>query len=342
MDQEQANALFRQADNQFREHQYEQALETLEILEGDFGDNHRLLNAKARTLAQLGRFEESMRYCDRLLDEFHYIKIRPFRERLREQIAQLKNDDAQPGEYVPVERPAGVLGTAPAPETAPDTHDWSSEWNAAGLNATESQQPSEPRFKIKPVRLILLALIIFAAVQGYLHWGVAAALVAAYFLANLLLSRLLVRLFSIPFKMKGKALAGATVRIHEVTPTDAPKDSGEEADDEEEDEGQEMHKLRFFWVDLTISPQDRSQGFTHYDPGELAVAPLSRKIRSLEDLDHCYSVRAVKVVRDGEVVADDGSKYRGAHRFHLLFGVPENEQDFKFVYYTEVFGQVSL
>lgn len=88
MELEEANKLFQAADQLFRDGGYAGALKLLNAIDAAYPGNHRVLNAKARTLAQLGRFQEALRICDRLLDVYGYDKIRSFRARLVERMAQ--------------------------------------------------------------------------------------------------------------------------------------------------------------------------------------------------------------------------------------------------------------
>ncbi|MBI2433837.1 MAG: hypothetical protein HYV26_13300, partial [Candidatus Hydrogenedentes bacterium] len=159
--------------------------------------------------------------------------------------------------------------------------------------------------------------------------------IGAYFAVRLAIKMILFRLFMLPFKMKGRALEGAMAVIHGVTPGEAPaKTAGQ--DEEEPKHG----PLRYVWVDVTITPLPRSNGFTHWEPGELALAPAARKIKSLDDHDHCFHVSQVRVFDEGKEVADEGYKYSGPQRLKLLVGLPETQSEFQFVYYMEAFGKL--
>jgi len=82
MDMNEAQDWFERADDLFRRGRYAEAIEVLSELESHFPDNHRVLNAKARTLAKMGKLQPALAVCDRLLNQLHYEKIRSFRNQL--------------------------------------------------------------------------------------------------------------------------------------------------------------------------------------------------------------------------------------------------------------------
>jgi hypothetical protein len=103
-----------------------------------------------------------------------------------------------------------------------------------------------------------------------------------------------------------------------------------------------VEPLRWVWLDVTITPQPRTDGFTHWEPGELMLLPLSKPYKGLDDMDHCYNVRDLKLVVDGVEHPDEGGKYHGPQRLKLLVGLPQQENAFKFAYYFEQFGEIRL
>jgi hypothetical protein len=100
--------------------------------------------------------------------------------------------------------------------------------------------------------------------------------------------------------------------------------------------------LRYVWLDVSITPQERTQGFTHWEPGELALAPASLKYTGLDDMEKCFTVHDIKIVVDGQEMTEEGMKYHGPQRLRMLFGVPLDQDRFKFVYYFEQFGELRL
>lgn len=322
MDNKEAKRRFQKADKLYTYGRFEDVLAELDHLEAHFPDNHRLLNARARTLEQLQRYEESLAICDRLLNEFSYEKIRPFRDAVAR---DLENSRQAP------ETGAG----APGP---------------SGTTARESKSMDnssrESRFTIKPVRLVLLLVIIAAMYFGYMPYWLGGGLIVAYFVIKLAIKAAIMKLFTAPFKMKGKALAGATCELHGFEWTEKPvlpPDSDDEGfEEDEEEDAEDDGPRRYVWIDVTITPQPRTEGFTHWEPGELMLAPLDMKVNGLDSMDDCFSVEDVKLVVDGSEQEDEMGKYVGPQRIKVLAGIPLDQNNFKFVYYFEQFGEIRL
>ncbi|GMV92623.1 MAG: hypothetical protein AMXMBFR82_24010 [Candidatus Hydrogenedentota bacterium] len=361
MDFFEAQDRFELADDLYRNGQYAQALDQLSDLEKHYPDNYRLLNAKARTLAKLGKIQPALAICDRLLDEFKYEKVR----RLRDQLAGAVDMAARKG------KPSAPAEPPPLPKRNPEPH--TANGQPPPLPMTPSvpgaiptaappmpaqtiepglfevkEEPAMRSFRIKPIRLLLLVAIVVAMALGYLPYWLGGGLIAAYFIIKWIIRAAVYRLFTIPFKMKGKALAGATAEIHGWEWTEKPvreRTEYEDEDDEEYDDvedGDSDAGLRYVWIDVTITPPDRSEGFVHWEPGELALLPNGKRLKTLDDHDHCLQVRDVRFVRDGEEIEDEGEKVGGPHRIKLLAAIPPGQHEFRFVYYLEVFGEVNL
>ena len=316
MDKAEAKSRFQKADTAFSHGRFEESLDELTAIEVHFPDNHRLLNAQARTLERLRRYDEALVLCDRLLDEFHYEKIRPFRDG----VAHARN------------------GEAPQPPSLPQTPQDHS--NPIRKDTSMSEVPS--RFKIKPIRLALLLILCASMYFGYLPLWLGIGLILTYFVGKFILGKAFTRLFSAPFKMKGKALEGAQVEFHGHVWTNPPEDQGMSDDEDDEDdmsdeeEDDEVHEtLRYAWIDLTITPQERSEGFTHWEPGELLLLPGEGSIAGLDSLDDAYTVDDVRIVVDGQEVEDEDGKYRGPLRIKILVGLPEDKNEFTLAYYFE-------
>lgn len=332
MDKAEAERRFQKADKLFTYGRFEDALADLDALEAAYPDNHRVLNAKIRTLEQLQRFEEALPLCDRLVDHLGYDKAHTMRERIRE--AHARGESApQQAFWANNPSPPSAAPNPPAAESAGEV-----EENVTGKPAG--------RFRIKPIRLLILICLVAGMYFGYVPTWLGGGLIGAYFIIKYVLigligKWLIMKLFTAPFKMKGKALEGAQCVLHGVEWTEAPPPEEHEEDDDDT-VARPLVALRYAWLDVTITPQERTKGFTHWEPGELALAPLGLKYKTPDDMDHCFQVRDVKIIVDGEVVDEEGMKYHGPQRLRLLVGLPMDQNDFKFVYYFEQFGELRV
>jgi hypothetical protein len=320
-----ATKQFRQADDRYRRGQYDAALLLLEELDDAFPNDKNLMFARARTLGKLGRCDEALEICDRLVAEFDYARAARLQVRLLKSMTEQIEDDAD----------QEVPATAPAPLPNFDVR--------LPEDNVEDDEPEtkERRFRIKPIRLFLLAGLVTLAALRFVPIPVAIGLVVGYFVLKWVAGAAIKRLFTMPFKMKGKALEGAIVDIHGVTP--APQPEPHLLDDIDPN-GPE---LRFVWIDMTVHPQEHTEGFSHWEPGELVLAPLSMRIKGLDDLDKCFSVLDARLVGNGTTEAgededDDFGKYAGPARIKLMVGLPKESDDYQFVYYTETFGHVHV
>lgn len=330
MDKSEAEARFNEADDLYREGRYEDALHILDDLNAAFPNKHRLLYPKARCLAHLGRFEEASAICDTLLNDFEYERATELREQLdnvdesREFDSKFDSkfdSDAERRFSDPrLDRSTPEPGTIPPLTT--DDDDSGEEF--------EVEAESEPRFRIKPFRTLIAIALIVAAALSYIPWWAAAAPIVAYFVIGFLIRRAMYRLFTVPFKMKGKALAGAVVKVHAVTLTDAPAD----ASDWDED-GETPKDAAWYEIEATITPQERSEGFTSWEIGELALASVSKPVERPEDLDHTYAITDVHVWENGAYVADEGFKVPGERRIRFRAALPPGAAPFRLVYYFE-------
>lgn len=305
-----AEDRFRRADELFKLQLFDEALDALNALDLEFPDNHRVLNAKARTLKRLGHNQAALDIYNRLVKEFGYEKAREPRDRLVRLLDHSSSD------------------FTPDPFESEQSFEFIEDEAEPGLLS-----------KINPVRLLLLLGVIAAAMAQWIPYWLAGALVLGYFAIMIIFRMAMYRLFALPFKMKGKALDGASVVVHGYEWTTKPETEDSADFDEDEPAG----PRRYVWIDVTITPPHRQEGFTHWAPGELAVAPLATPIRSLDDHDKCYAVRDVRLLHvDGEEEEDEGYKLEGRHRIRVLAAVPAGESRFKFVYYLESFGDIRL
>lgn len=309
MDRAEANARFMKADELYHQGAYNEALVILDDLDAAFPGAHRLMRARAETLAKMGRTSESLEICERLLGDLHYEKIRPLRDRL------LAQQGATPSFTPPALRESAEDADADAPA-----------------------EPKPRRFKIKPIRLLILLALITGMYYDYIPYWLGGGVIVGYFVIRWAIGRAILKLFTLPFRMKAQALAGATAEVHGVHPAPVPPPSDGE-DDEEEKPAQD---LRWLVVDVTIMPKPRTQGFTMWEPGELYLAPASMKVKSLDDIERCFQIHELKIVEDGQEIEDEGMKYGGPQRIKMHVGVPKNESALQFVYYTESFGRVEI
>ncbi|MCC6694844.1 MAG: hypothetical protein IT365_04340 [Candidatus Hydrogenedentes bacterium] len=195
-------------------------------------------------------------------------------------------------------------------------------------------------FKYLPIWASLLIVVI--GIVG-LRYG------AKYFLK---------RLFLAPFKMKGKALAGATVSIHSVRPTAAPTSSphteiemgeaeeGEEGEveyremvkAEEDEDAPDYGKYQWYLVDVTITPQQSSgDGFTHWEPGEVMLVSPTAKADDLDaEEDDLAMIHDLRIFQEGSFQQYDGEKFQGPLHVEFHAGVKPGVSELKFRYYFEI------
>jgi len=329
MENKAAEERFIRADGLYRQGEYAASLAVLDELDQAFPNQRRILFPRARCLAKLGRRDEALALCDRLIEEHGYDKARALRDRLLG--AEMAEIMTTPGLF---DTPA--RGTPPGGEE-PAESGGDGDIHSDYLPGKETKL----LFGIRPVRLALLLLIIAAVYFGWMPLWLGAGAVGGYFVIKWLLRRALYRLFSAPFKMKAAALHGAEAEVHSVAAAEAPERGGEEDDDDEAVVA--AAPLRWLWLDVTITPAPPKGPFAHWEPGELAVADSGARIKSLDDLDGACQVHDVMVVgEDGAAQPWEGEKYAGPVRLRLRVGLNPAWREGKFVYYTESFGRIDL
>ena len=314
MTEDEAEVQFAEADRLFRERQFEDALELLTALDREFPNQHRLMNALAKTLTKCGQYNEALAIYDRLMNEMEYEKAEFPRERVIEKI----------------ESHSEALEPTPGPEFE---EGFALE---SDKDFSDEDDVKESRFKMKPVRLLALIGLCVGMYLQYVPYSVGGGIIGAYFVITIGLRVAFTRLVMIPFKMKGRALQDAAAEIHHYEWTSKP--TGDEYDDVEE----EKAPRKFVSLDVTITPKPNDGQFTYWEPGELMIANVGQRIRKPDDLDHCDQVHDIKIYRDGQWKEDEEGKYAGPLRLKLLASVPHDAADVKFVYYFEGFGPFSL
>jgi len=211
------------------------------------------------------------------------------------------------------------------------------------------------------MRSLLFVFVLFAIgaalVVRLAPWYVSVGLAVLLVLSSRLLARLLIyRLFTMPFKAKGRVLENAVAEVHGIQPAatpDAPKneyDGGEDLDEEQKAEleherreaCEELKKRNWFTVDVEIKPQPNDGAFTHWEPSELSLVHFTEDTAETD----CESVECLihdlKIHSDGKIVDYEGDKYTGPQRLQLLIGVKADVERLKFQYYYEGFGEVVL
>lgn len=223
--------------------------------------------------------------------------------------------------------PAAVEPTAPEPEVLPPVEEEIFE-----------EKPRR-RFPLFTILFIVCAVAFVLAVKFLPWWASVALVIVLPILGIFIAKRAIMSFFTKGFKAKGKALANATAQVHEIRRAGPPDDE----DDEYLEELYGGKNLRWFHIDLTITPQAQSEGFAHWEPGELQLAKLDAKPNDLEDEeDEVAFMAGLKVYIDGRFQEDEGMKYGGPVRIELHVGVVPGVDALQFRYYFELFGRVEL
>gem|GEM_PF-1100087 len=233
-----------------------------------------------------------------------------------------------------VEGPGPILETKPPAGEVPPPQ---------GTASPEEAAPAETRrFSAKKIIVILVLLVFlvgFIVMVKFLPWWASVAIVIVaggltWFLGKYLLKRL----FIAPFRMKGKALAGAEAIVHGITAAELPS-----VDEEEPDAVSERDSLNWYYLDVTITPKDQSEGFTYWEPGELALVRMDANPEEIEeDTQSAAQIHDYRIFSDGSFREDEIYKHPGAQRLQLHVGVKPGETQLQFRYYFELFGNVAI
>src|SRR5262249_39345629 len=100
----------------------------------------------------------------------------------------------------------------------------------------------------------------------------------------------------------------------------------------------------YYRLDVTITPRPPTgQGFRHWEPGELMLAPADAKVGPDSDDSDNVGLASVEILQDGRFVSDEGMKYLGPQRLRVVFGLePGAARRLKCRYYFETFGEFSV
>jgi hypothetical protein len=204
-------------------------------------------------------------------------------------------------------------------------------------------------------KFLLLIAVLLAAVFlmfKFLPWWVGViCIVGAVFGLTWIVPLVLRRAFMAPFKLKSKTLSGAQITLHDVSTAAPPEFDAEEFDDDDysKEELQHLHEdvAQFNWhkLDVTITPAPATDGFTHWEPGELQlVGPdaTSDDLDDPDDEDNLCRIDDYKIFQDGKFCETEMDKYTGPQRLELYAGIKPNVQTLQFRYYFALFGRISL
>ena len=200
------------------------------------------------------------------------------------------------------------------------------------------------------VVLALLLVALFLMFKFLPWWASLTIIVVGVFSLKWIGGYLIRQVFFVPFRMKGKALAGAQVTVHGIRPADAPDISEDEYEGEEEEEGEGEGEedeasdaaYRWHYLDVTITPQPVTGGFTHWEPGELVLVGMDASPKDIDEEEAVSRIADCKVFQDGKFCEDEGYKYPGPQRLELHVGVKPGVRALQFRYYFELFGNVTL
>jgi hypothetical protein len=190
------------------------------------------------------------------------------------------------------------------------------------------------------VILFILAVLLVLAIKFLPWWASVLLLVAGVLGVRWGAKYLLRKVFILPFKMKGQALAGAALQVHSIESAPMPEISTDFA----EEEATEYENLRWYWLDVTIVPAPASTtsaaGFVAWSPGDLLLVPPDLEE---EDLLGGYCIiHDCKVFADNHFQEDTQGKYDGSQRLQLYIGVQSGIKELSFRYYFELFGLISI
>ncbi len=129
-----------------------------------------------------------------------------------------------------------------------------------------------------------------------------------------------------PLHRRSRALRGATVRLHGITPARDPRGPRERA----------RLPRSFYWVEVTIRPP-RRRGAPPWRPGDLSLVAASARPGAPEQDEVVGSVHGV-AHRRGDVWIDQGAVRSrvGPQRLRLLVAVVPGTKHFRFRYYLEL------
>lgn len=214
----------------------------------------------------------------------------------------------------------------------------------------EAPLPRKSRFPVLLIILIIVVLFIVGSVVAVklLSWWALAVIPVLGLLAlgaiALLIRSKIRGFFTGAFEAKSKALAGAEAIVNSVKPAQVPTpEKTDDEDDFDEAEAEELKQYRWYLVDVTISPQASSEGFRHWEPGDVTLATLDENPKDLGgNEEEASRVWDYKVFIDGAFREDEEGKFVGPQRILYHVGVKPGYELMQFRYYFELFGRVDF
>ena len=212
------------------------------------------------------------------------------------------------------------------------------------------------------VVVLLIVAAIGAALFHFFGWkGLFAApviLIALVWVGKVLIKTFFMKFALGLFSMKSRALKGAAITIHSITPVNKPveepteevaegRDESEPAEEPDEDNPEESFEpsepekpKQYFEVDLTISPSGKE---TIWEPGELILT--SEKVTDLmkmEETDSVGTSHTVLVWNGSAFAPDEACKYPGEQRLLVTFEVEVGAANAWLQYYNVPLTEIRL
>ncbi len=180
----------------------------------------------------------------------------------------------------------------------------------------------------------VLALVTLKYLMATLGWMVWVGLIVLGAVLALSAKHLFRQLLLAPFKMKGRVLEGAELKVrHTDYEGTVPPPAG----------GEEEPRHRYV-VEVEIHPKPVSGEFAHWEPGELmAVRPGSPPASSSDGpTGELGGVGALQVWENDAWIEDQGGKYPGPQRLRLTLDLAEPVDRIVLRYYFHDLGEVRV
>jgi hypothetical protein len=217
--------------------------------------------------------------------------------------------------------------------------------------------------------ILLLVLVILAC--KFLPWYVLVGLAVLFVLsAKFIGKKLLLWLFTLPFRAKGAVLHHATATVHSLERVPAPPPVPAQADEEESPQDMQQKEPRdYYRLNVTISPKPSAGPFHLWEIGELRLVHPDYRVMAdgqEEEAELCeieqweVQVNELFIASDddenepvadsqtrkthevGEFIPDQGYKLPGPQRLRLLLAIKPGTRRLVFQYYFEKFGEIVI